>query len=146
MATISQIKGFFAFAIQQNKTKIISNLNTNNYPTSLNISNQALADKLYSIYVEKGSDEISKILEGVTPTTATQNDLRAIRASLTGQTEQDISNQKSFLQTLQELWAGTSTTGGESSTTTSKPAINPVLAGVIVLIISAIIGVIAYKS
>lgn len=146
MATEKQIKGFFAFAIQQNKTKVVSNLNANNYQTPLNISNQDLVDKLYSIYLQKGSDEISKLIEGVNVSTVSQADLRAIRASLTGQTPQDVANQKTFLQTLQEVWAGVTSTTGESTTETSQPAINPILAAFVVLVIAAIIGVIAFKA
>lgn len=142
MPTIQNIKGFFAFAIQQNRVALISNLNTSGYATPLNISNQDLVDKLYDIYKAHGSSEIEKIVAGINITNTNQQDLRAIRETLTGESS---ANQKTFLETLQGLWAGTSSTTGDSTTTTKTPAISPIVAAVVLLAIGAVITAIIFK-
>lgn len=145
MATEQNIKGFFGLAIKQGKTKLISNLNASGYPTSLNIGNQELVDKLYSIFLQKGSEEIGRLVSGIGTTGLNQDDLSAIRETLVG--PQNNANQsRSFWDDLQKLWAGTSSTTGQTSSTTSNPAINPILATIVILILGAIVAVIAFKS
>lgn len=145
MATEQSIKGFFGLAIQQGKTKLISNLNANGYPTPLNIGNQALVDKLYSIFLQKGSEEIGKLVAGIGTTGLNQDDLTAIRETLVGP-QNNVNQSRSFWDDLQKLWAGTSSTTGNTSSTTTNPVVSPVVAGIVMIIFVAIIGVILWKA
>lgn len=127
--TEKNVIGFFAFAIQNGKNQLITNLNANGYPTALTISNQSLADKLFDIYMTKGSAEIEKLLAGIRidKNKFSNADALAVRQVLTGE-DPTTANQKSALELFQEIWAGVSNTVGGTSTTTSKPIISPAAA------------------
>lgn len=146
--TSNNVKGFLSFSVINGRDTIISNLNKLGYPTSFNITNKELVEKMYSIYSDKGSDEISKIIEGITidKSKYTQQDLREIKSTLTGESVQQISTNKTFLETLQEIWAGTSSTTGDSSSTTTKPIINPIAAVVITVIGIVVVLIIAFRK
>lgn len=143
--TTAQIKGLFAFAIIQNRAQIINNLNQNGYRTSMSISDQELVDKLYTIYIQNGFAEIDKIFSGIVIPSSGRGEAVTLRNSFLPPGT-DTSNQKTFLETLQELWAGAKDVIGGTKTTTSGPAISPAVAGITLVIFAAIIGVILWKA
>lgn len=145
MATPKQIRGIFAFAILQNKAKIVSNLNQNGYSTSLNISNQQLADKLYDIYINEGFDAITPLLSGVEILPQNRADAMTLRNSLLP-VDANIANQKTFLETFQEIWAGAKDVIGGTKETKTEPVVKPLTAAIVLIILSAIIGVIVWKA
>lgn len=146
MTTPTQTKGIFAFAILQNRIKLIDNLNKNGYSIPLNISNQQLVDKLYGIYINEGFDKITLLLEGVSILPENMNSAITLRNSLTPVDKlSSVSAQKTFLESMQELWAGAKDVIGGSKETKQEPAVSPAVAAIVLLILAAIIGVIVWK-
>lgn len=146
MATSSDIKGFFAVAINQNRQMLIDNLNNLGYSIPNNISNQNLVDTMFTIYSQKGADEIGRILTGIPIDTSKNSieELSAIRETLTGKAS--AQGTRNFFDDLQKLWAGTSSTTGANTSTTKEPAVSPFMAGLVVIVLSVIIGVAIFKS
>lgn len=143
--TTAQIKGVFAFSIIQNRAQLINNLNQNGYRTSMSISDQDLVDKLYTIYIQNGFEEINTILAGIVIPASGRSEAVQLRNSFLAPGS-DVANQKTFLETLQELWAGAKDVIGGTKTTTTGPAISPAVAGITLVVFAAIIGVILWKA
>lgn len=148
--TLQDFQGFIAWAITNNKTGIISNLNQKGYNTPMNISDKDLYDKLMGIFSTYGLSEIQNVLTGVSIdyNKVTPQDVQSIAATTGAQTQtvnpKGVST-NTIWDDISKFLGGSSVTTGASSSTTTSPAINQgVVAGLVVLVLLVMIWV--YKS
>lgn len=142
--TQDQLKGIIALAITNNPTSIISALNANGYPTSMNISGHDLALRLIDIWNSGKITDFETIMSSVKwdKTKITDEQLKSVFMSLNPNI--DFNSQKfdwqSILNSVQGFIGGTTSTGG--STTTSAPALSPkIVQGVAIFSIVVIVAV-----
>lgn len=134
----SKLKGFLAFMVKNNMSGVQDALKSLGYTPSN--TGKGLVDQLLSIYSKEGVNRLEQIFAKVKTDKNNNNtaEFASVRETLTGES-QDAS--KGFWDDFLAIWSGTTVSTGDSSSTTSTPALSPkTVIAVVVVIVVLVVG------
>lgn len=148
--TITDIQGLIGIAIVNNKSMVIQAMNTNGYPISLNISDDDLFDKVYTVFTKDGIAALTRVLSKVpvNRTALTQDQARAL---ITRFQNPEMANAKfgdlvgSVKNFFGDLIGGSTIGSGPISNSISTAALSPGILAILV-VIGVILIIIFRKS
>lgn len=145
MVNTTELKGFLAFMVKNNKQGVINALTSLGYnpPTT----DADLVNFLIDIYSTKGTNGLNQVFSKVTidKTKTTNEELLAIY-ELTSGTKIDPNTSKFSLSDFAALWSGSTVTTGQTSSVSSKPAVSPSVAAAVLIVVVVVVGVIIWKA